>query len=260
MENIKNKIKLENARVRFKNNKPYLAKKIAVTVFIIAIVAFFAIKMHWITNLLLFLFTGLPLMIKISKQPAEGKGFFGKVINYYKNLYKYYLIDVLPVEIEVSNNEIQLNLLRAEQVHFQTVDEKYLIKKDDIAGILYDDIEDDLLIMFQKAEIEVINSETKKNIRKTRQHNSTICTSIKNYDEMFDLIKKLEYPIEKLSEIVDAEQETEDPELLVHKLFGNKNLDELMEEQKEKLKEKQDKEKQEKAEKKQEDMNDKSEK
>ena len=120
---------IQNIRVRFKNNKPYLYKKIAVTAFLVAVVAYFGINMHWLTNLLLILFVGLPLAIKVAKQPAEGKGFFGKLTNFYKNMYKNYVIDVLPIETEVQEDKVIVTLHNAEIMKFVTVDEIYEINK-----------------------------------------------------------------------------------------------------------------------------------
>ena len=221
---------IKNSRVRFKNNKPYLAKKVLVTAFIISIILFFALKMHWITNLFLLLFTGIPLMIKISKQPAEGKGFFGKLANFYKNMYKSYVIDTLPVDVEVLEDKISLTLHRAEKIHFRVVDENFFISKNDIAGILFDEQSDDVLIMFQTAKIIAFNSETGDIVRQTKQHDSTVCFCLNGNTDIVNTLSEYRYPIEKFSEIEDAEQEERDPELLVNKLLAQyentkKNID-----------------------------------
>jgi hypothetical protein len=211
---------IDNSRVRFKNNKPYLIKKIFVTVFVIAIVLYFAINMHWITNFFLLMFTGIPLLIKISKQPSEGKGFFGKLVNFYKNMYKNYIIDILPVNAEISENKVSLSLQKAEYINFHLVDESFMIEKDDVAGVLFDEEGDDVLIMFQTAQIVAFDSNTGNIVRKTKQHNSTICFSLNGNTKIVEDFTKFGYPIEKLSEIEDAEQEERDPELLVNKLFA----------------------------------------
>lgn len=232
MTSCKNKT-IENVRVRFKNNKPYLAKKIGVTAFLVAIVAYFGINMHWLTNLLLILFVGLPLAIKVAKQPAEGKGFFGKITNFYKNMYKNYIIDVLPIETNVEEEKITISLHNAEIMRFATVDEVYEIAKNDVAGILFDDIGNDILVMFQKADITVNNTKTGKKVRKTKQHDSTICFGVSDNISLVEDMKKFGYPIETLSEIEDAEPEERDPELLVNKMIATieeaqKATDELM--------------------------------
>lgn len=211
---------IENSRVRFKNNKPYLVKKVLVTLFVIGIILYFAINMHWITNLFLILFTGIPLAIKISKQPSEGKGFFGKLVNFYKNMYKSYIIDTLPIEVEVLRDKISITLQRAEKIHFRVVDENFVINTDDVAGILFDDQSDDILIMFQKAKIIAFNSETGSIVRQTKQHDSTIYFSLNGNEDIVKTFTEYGYPIEKLSEIEDAEQEERDPELLVNKLLA----------------------------------------
>lgn len=211
---------IKNSRVRFRNNKPYLLKKIIVTALVVGIVVYFAVTMHWLSNLFMFLFVGLPIIVKISKQPSEGKSFFGKLANFYKTMYKQYVIDNLPTDVEVTENTITVTLHKAERIYFHTVDEKFTISKDDIAGILYDDQEDDILIMFQKANILATDSKTQRTIKKTSQTNSTICFCLNNNLDILNAIHGFNYPIERLSEIEDAEAETDDPELLVNKLLA----------------------------------------
>ena len=211
---------IHNSRVRFKNNKPYLAKKLVVTGLFVALIAYFVINMHWLTNIILLLFVGLPLAIKVAKQPAEGKGFFGKIANFYKNMYKNYVIDVLPIETVVAEENIDITLHNAESMKFKTVDEIYHIAKNDVAGILFDDTSMDLLVMFQKADIDVVDTKSGKKVRKTKQHDATVCFSIKDNASIVDVLKEYKYPIETLSEIEDAEQEERDPELLVNKMLA----------------------------------------
>ena len=211
---------IQNSRVRFKNNKPYLAKKIVVTALFFALISYFVINMHWITNLILLLFLGLPLAVKVAKQPAEGKGFFGKIANFYKNMYKNYLIDVLPIEYEVTEEKFTIKLHNAETMKFKTVDETYEIAKNDVAGILFDDASNDILVMFQKADIAVTNTKTGAKVRNTKQHDATVCFGIEDNLSIVEDFKKFGYPIETLSEIEDAEPEERDPELLVNKMLA----------------------------------------
>ena len=210
-------MKTNSTKVRFKTNKPFLAKKIFTTLLIIGIIAYVISGMHIISIISLALCVGIPLAVKIGKQPAEGKGFFGKVANFYKTMYRQYVIDYLPTDIKVNDTETTIALHKAEKISFKLSDEIYTIKKDRIAGVLFDDISNDLLIMFQDADIDIFDSSTKKNTRHTKQFDSTICVSIENNCDIPKIMKDFNYPIEKLSEIDDGEQETEDPELLVNK-------------------------------------------
>lgn len=143
----------------------------------------------------------------------------GKLVNFYKTLYKDYVIDKLPIDVSISEKNITLTLHNAEKMRFQTVDETFVISPDNVAGILYDDLENDILIMFQEADIDIRSIKTQKNIRKTKQFNSAICFGLNEQTSLVDEFKKYNYPIEYLSEIENAEQEEYDPELLVNKLL-----------------------------------------
>ena len=206
-------INYKNSRVRFRNNKPYLTKKIVLTCVVVGLFLYFILTLPWITSLILFLFSGLPIIFKIRKQPSEGKGFFGKVKNFYKNLYKNYVIDEIPVGVKIDEEKLHIALYKAELIKDIPVTEIYTIKKDKIAGILFDDIDNDILIMFEEAYISAIDEKTEKEIRNVTQMNATICFNVEEDTSIVDKMKELGYVVEKLTEIEDAEEETEDPEL-----------------------------------------------
>lgn len=201
----------DSVKVRFRNNKPFLFKKIFITAFFLGLFIYFVTNLPLIVSVIIFLCVGLPMFFKIRKQPTEGRGFFGKVKSYYKNLYKDYVIDYLPFNIDVNADEINIVLRKAEIIKRKTVDEYFNIKKNDIAGILYDDIDNDILIMFQKSEVIAKCNETIK--RKSIQTNATICFHIVD-EKIVELFLSNNYEIERLSEIHDEEEETEDPELV----------------------------------------------
>ena len=209
--NTNRTMKYKNSRVRFRNNKPFLFKKIAVTVLVLGALVYFFIGLPLAVSIILFLFIGIPIMVKVRKQPSEGKGFFGKVKNYYKNLYKDYIIDFLPISVDIDEDKINIVLEKAEFFRGATVDEHFTIKKDKIAGILYDDIENDLLIMFETADIVARSKGVNK--RHIIQQNGNVCFNIADNISILDILSENNYTVEKLSEIEDEEEETEDPEL-----------------------------------------------
>lgn len=215
----------KNTVVRFRNNKPYLLKKTLITVAVLGFFVYMFISLNWLTSLILFLFIGLPIIFKIRKQPSEGKGFFGKVKNFYKNMYKDYVIDTIPVDFTCNKDEMIVVLHRAEIVKGKTAVETFNIKKDKIAGIMLDDTDEDILIMFQEADVNVLDESTQKELRTVIQQDSTICFSIKENPTIVDMLKENGYEIELLSEIEDEEEETEDPEL-VAKQNENENTNE----------------------------------
>ena len=215
-----------NTTVRFRNNKPYLLKKTIITLSVIGFLVYMFLSVNWLTFLILFLFVGLPIVFKIRKQPSEGKGFFGKVKNFYKNMYKDYVIDKLPLDFNCTENEITISLHRAELIKNKPSHETFTIKKDDIAGIMFDDTDNDFLIMFQDASVLVSDEETMKQLRTIHQQNSTICFRTETPEECLDLLSKCGYQLEKLSEIEDEEEETEDPELVANQKNESVNNDE----------------------------------
>lgn len=215
----------KNTVVRFRNNKPYLLKKTLITVAVLGFFVYMFISLNWLTSLILFLFIGLPIIFKIRKQPSEGKGFFGKVKNFYKNMYKDYVIDTIPVDFTCNKDEMIVVLHRAEIIKGKTAVETFNIKKDKIAGIMLDDTDEDILIMFQEADVNVLDESTQKELRTVIQQDSTICFSIKENPTIVDMLKENGYEIELLSEIEDEEEETEDPEL-VAKQNENENTNE----------------------------------
>ena len=207
-------INYKNSRVRFRNNKPYLAKKIVLTCVVVGLFLYFILTLPWITSLILFLFSGLPIIFKIRKQPSEGKGFFGKVKNFYKNLYKNYVIDEIPVSVKMDEDKMHIALHKAELIRNIPVTEIFTIKKDKIAGILFDDFDNDLLIMFEEAFVSAVDEKTENEVRSLTQMNATICFNIGEDLSIIDKMKDLGYVVEKLTEIEDAVEETEDPELV----------------------------------------------
>lgn len=204
-------MKFESSRVRFRNNKPYLLKKVLITLLVIGISIYCILSLHWLVTVMLFCFTGIPLILKIRKQPTEGKGFFGKVKNYYKNMYKDYVIDFLPMELYIEDETVDIKLEKAEYFQKTTVDEYFHIQKSDIAGILYDDIDKDILIVFEKAKVTAKAGDVIK--REIMQSNGGICFSILEHPEVVDILKDKQYDVEYLSEIQNEQEETEDPEL-----------------------------------------------
>lgn len=204
----------KNTTVRFRNNKPYLLKKVLVTIAVLGFFTYMFISLNWLTSLILFLFIGLPIIFKIRKQPSEGKGFFGKVKNFYKNMYKDYVIDTVPIDFTCNEDEITLDLHRAEIVKSKPALETFNIKKSNIAGIMFDDTDEDILIMFQEANISIFDENTKKELRTVIQQDSTVCFSIKENPDIINVLKDNGYEIELLSEIENEEEETEDPELV----------------------------------------------
>ena len=204
----------KNTNVRFRNNKPYLLKKTIITITVLGFFTYLCVSLDWLTFLILFLFIGLPIIFKIRKQPSEGKGFFGKVKNFYKNMYKNYVIDSVPMDFTCNEDEILIVLHKAEIIKGKTAVETFAIKKNSIAGIMFDDTDQDILIMFQEAKVNVLDEETKNELRNITQQDSTICFSVKENPNIVDELKEKGYEIEFLSEIEDEEEETEDPELV----------------------------------------------
>jgi hypothetical protein len=203
-----------NSLVRFKNNKPYLFKKIFVTLAVAAFTIYSYAQLDPAFAIIFTLIVGTSLVFKIRKQPTEGKGFSGKVRTFYKNLYRHFIVDVLPVNIKIDNDQIVLVLQKAEIIKRHVVDEKFVIKKDKIANILYDDVDEDILIMFEEALITAKDVKTDKVIRKLFQFNSTICFRIAEDTSIVQQLTNFNYSVEKLSEIEDEPEETEDPELV----------------------------------------------
>lgn len=206
-----------NSLVRFKNNKPYLLKKILVTILVIAFIIYSYAQLDPAFAIMFTLIVGTSLFFKIRKQEAEGKGFFGKFKNFYKNLYRQFIIDVLPIDVKIDTEQLSVTLHRAEIIKRCTVNEKFVIKKDKIANILYDDVDEDILIMFEEALVTAKDVKSDKVVRKLFQFNSTICFRISEDTSIVQQLIDLNYPIEKLSEIHDEEEETEDPELVEQK-------------------------------------------
>lgn len=206
-------MEFKNSRVRFRNNKPYLTKKVIMTIVVVGFCLYLLLTTHWLTSLILFLFMGLPFIFKIKKQPSEGKGVFGKFKNFYKNLYKNYIIDELPISIDYDDEKITICLHRAEIIKKKIAMEQYTIKKDKIAGIMYDDTDKDVLIMFEEAEVNVFEEETTALLRTVIQNNASVCFSVKENETLIDVLKENGYEIDILSEIENEPEETEDPEL-----------------------------------------------
>ena len=219
----------KNTIVRFRNNKPYLLKKTLITVAVLGFFVYMFVSLNWLTSLILFLFIGLPIIFKIRKQPSEGKGFFGKVKNFYKNMYKDYVIDTIPVDFTCNEDEMIVVLHKAEIVKGKTAIETFNIKKDKIAGIMLDDTDEDILIMFQEADVNVSDESTQKELRTVIQQDSTICFSIKENPTIVDMLKENGYEIELLSEIEDEEEETEDPELVSKQNESENNAENINE-------------------------------
>ena len=205
---------LNNTIVRFRNNKPYLLKKTIITLTIIGLFTYMIISLNWLTCLILFLFVGLPIIFKVRKQPSEGKGFFGKVKNFYKNMYKDYVIDEIPIDVHCDVDKITINLHKAEFIKNVAALETFEIQKDNIAGILFDDTDNDFLIMFQEARVTVLNEDTSDVLRTVNQLNSTICFRVDDPEAYLNIFNDCGFVVEKLSEIQDEEEETEDPELV----------------------------------------------
>lgn len=216
---------LNSSLVRFRNNKPYLLKKTLITILVLGFFVYMFISLNWLTFLILFLFVGLPIIFKIRKQPSEGKGFLGKVKNFYKNMYKDYVIDEIPLDFNCNENEITITLHRAELVKNKPACEIFTIKKDAIAGIMFDDTDCDFLILFQDADVVVCDENTMKQLRTVHQQNSTVCFRVDEFDKYLELFSKYKYQVEKLSEIEDEEEETEDPELM-EKQINNTDVSE----------------------------------
>ena len=204
----------KNSLVRFKNNKPFVLKKTLVTLAIIAFIIYSYAQLNLIFAIVFTAIIGLTLVIKIRKQPTEGKGVFGKLKTFYKNLYRQFIVDVLPIDVKITTEQLSITLNRAEIIKRHIVNEKFVIKKDKIAGILYDDTDEDLLILFEEASITAKDIDTDKVIRQLFQFNSAICFRIKDDTSIVQNLINEDYPVEKLSEIQDEEEETEDPELL----------------------------------------------
>ena len=207
-------INIDNTRVRFHNNKPYMAKKIILTTVVTLLLFYFYISLPLVAAIAITIFSLIWMLVKINKTPADGGKFSDKVKYFIKNNNQGYLIDTLPVKIKIKEDRLLVRVVRAERFTFDTVDECFSIKKDKIAGILYDDIDEELLIVFQDATITARTSDGNKVKRTATQSNGSLCFGIKNSLEILDNLYGFNYPVEILSEISDEDEETEDPELV----------------------------------------------
>ena len=205
----------KNTTVRFKTNKPYLLKKVFMTTLTLGALTLFFAKLPFITAMIFFLLIIVPIVVKISKQQSEGRGIIGKFINYYKNLYKEHKIDKTPITVNVTEDEIKVDLIRCELIKNKPVSACYSIQKKEIAGMLYDDVDNDIVIMFTSADIDIHFSDdgSRVNKKNVKYYDTSIAFNINEHLSLIDDLKSYEYPIEYLSEIDDSDVETEDPEL-----------------------------------------------
>lgn len=146
------------AFTRFKTNRPYMLKKITVTLIVTGIVAYLIVT-RGIAELIsvgisFFLFRYL----KIRGNKKEK--LFKSLWNSYKHMFQKYIIDKLPVNVKIDEDNINITLNNAERFYGKIIDENYIINKKDIKGILFYDEDNSIIFNYEKADV-ILSCKTK---------------------------------------------------------------------------------------------------
>ena len=189
------------AATRFKTNKPYLLKKAIITIAILSLFIYLVITRGIVELISLSLSLALLFVRKGNKNKNKDEGFVKGIITSYKNMFKKYVIDHVPVVVDVDNEKIELTLFKAELFGKKIINEKYLILKQDVKGVLCFNEDNSLIINFDKANIN-LESENSKYKRSVKQQKSSVMFYLSKevFDELVLKFKSEEYCVISSSE------------------------------------------------------------
>ena len=167
------------ATTRFKTSKPYLLKKIIITAVVLALFVYL-IATRGIVEIIV-LSISLFLMSALGGRKRNDEGFFKGIFSSYKNMFKKYVVDDIPVVFDADDEKIEFTLFKAELFGNKIINEKYFIAKNDVGGVLCFDEDNSIIITFNKANV-FLASENKKYNKNIQQQKSSV---------MFYLTKEL---------------------------------------------------------------------
>lgn len=199
--------KFEDCITRFRTNNPYAFKKAIILLLLISYFGYL-IYSRGFWELIFFAFS-LPTTVIIVCIRSKITNPFKALKTSISSLFNKYRLDVLPIEFDVNDKTLTVNIDKAEYFNKHIYSESFIIDKNHVTNILYYKYDNLLKINFDIAKITLNGAKKTKTAEQSR---SSVCiyfpeTSIKESEALVAKLNECKYKVLDIEKMAEQKRE-----------------------------------------------------